>query len=855
MLCQQCHTRQAVAHVVMVAGGKKIDKWLCNECAVDYLPKSVLEGIVSPEMVKDYFEHLLNGGAVIDEKNQPDGRLPMTKHMSEIMAAAAGKACDLGADHIGTEHLLWAVLQNKDTQGFAMLSEMCDVKSLQRKLDGWLDLGSNKGSVPSLSKRAVMALSKGAYTASEHGIRLMNSAFLIAGIMLAGDGVAYNVLTDAGVNYDKVHAYLDAHTHVDSDVPRKVRSMVEDLLYADSDEDGTRVDNPEQLLAQYGRNLNEVVKAGKSDPVIGRDKEVERLIQILCRRTKNNPVIIGEAGVGKTAIAEGLAQRIVKGEVPEFLKNKIIYSLEMGMLLAGAKYRGEFEERLAAVIGCVKEHGNYILFIDEIHTIIGAGSVEGSLDAANMLKPALARGELQVIGATTTSEYHKRIEKDAALERRFQPVLVNVPSIQDAEEMLVGLRARYEKFHDLEISAEALHAAVELSDKYITDRNLPDKAIDVVDEACARARMAGNKNVSVDDIANVVSVWTGVPVGRLKEGESERLLKLEKRLHERVIGQDAAVSALAKAMRRARAGFKDSKRPVGSFLFLGPTGVGKTELAKTLAEELFGDERAMIRFDMSEYMEKHTTARLLGAPPGYVGYDEGGQLTDAVRRKPYSVILLDEIEKAHPDVFNVLLQIMEDGRLTDGQGRTVDFRNTVVIMTSNAGAQKLNNANPLGFTPDVKTELDAKKNMVLAEIKHIFRPEFLNRVDEILIFDPLTEKELNKITDLLLADLNKRLAHNGLTIELEKKAREILLKEGSDTKYGARPLRRALRKLVEDPVSDLCLEGKFNTGDKIVASAKKGELVFKKIAAPEIRVEIKKNKSRQSTGAKKNAKK
>ncbi len=628
-----------------------------------------------------------------------------------------------------------------------------------------------------------------------------------------------------------------------------------------------------EVLSGYGRNLNSDAANGRIDPVIGREQEVERIIQILCRRTKNNPVIIGEAGVGKTAVAEALAQRIVKGDVPEFLQQKIVFSLELGMLVAGAKYRGEFEDRMKELLQLLRDDKRIILFIDELHTIIGAGSAEGSIDAANIVKPALARGELQIIGATTVDEYRKHIEKDAALERRFQPVMVNVPSAADSEKMLLGLRTHYEDFHNLRITPEAVKAAVTLSDRYITDRNLPDKAIDLMDEACARLRIklykrseparrlqeeleytqlekeeavdkqdyeqaahlrdkesdlqkrlaaalaeiSKDEAVSGEDVAEVVASWTGIPLAKLTESESQRLLLLEERLERRVIGQHEAVAAVSKAVRRARAGFKDANRPVGSFLFLGPTGVGKTELAKALAEELFGDERSMLRFDMSEYMEKHTTARLLGAPPGYVGYDEGGQLTDAVRRKPYCVILLDEIEKAHPDVFNLLLQIMEDGRLTDGQGRTVDFRNAVIIMTSNAGAQRLNMSKPLGFAASAESELQGRREQVLNEIKHVFRPEFLNRVDETLVFNPLGSAQLDKIADNMLAELNKRMAANGLSVELTLGARKLLLREGSDSKYGARPLRRALRKLVEDPVSDLFLAGKFHKGDKLIA--------------------------------------
>lgn len=851
-------------HMVMVSSaGKKIDKWLCEDCAREYMPPELGQGM--PNDPRGLVEHLVHRisqevmSSGEDFDTPAKGNPTMTQLMANIMSAAAGKACDMKAEHIGTEHLLWAVLQSKDSQGFALLAAMGVLDKLAKQLEEWLSVGSNRSIAPALSERAAKALSEGAASAKKHGFNLMNSAFLVEGILLAGDGTAYSILNKLGIDYKRVHEYLDmlaqveAEKHREVSIERPVRkglhNFLDELLFANSDEDGTQIENPEQILAQYGRNLNEAVKEGLSDPVIGREKEVERLMQILCRRTKNNPVLIGEAGVGKTAVAEGLAQRIVKGDVPEFLKDKVVFSLEMGMLLAGAKYRGEFEERLAEVIDTLEAKGNIILFIDEIHTIIGAGSVEGSLDAANMLKPALARGRLQIIGATTTKEYRKYFEKDAALERRFQPVLVEIPDVAKAKDMLLGSRSRYEKFHNLEITSDAITAAVELSDRYIMDRNLPDKAIDVIDEACARVRMEGKDKKTVDgqDVAEVVSSWTGIPVGKISEDETKRLLNLESRLHERIIGQDKAVSALARAIRRSRSGLKDAKRPVGSFLFLGPTGVGKTELAKTLAEELFGDERAMLRFDMSEFMEKHTASRLVGAPPGYVGYEEGGQLTEQVRKHPYSVVLLDEIEKASPDIFNVLLQIMEDGRLTDGQGRTVDFRNVVLIMTSNAGAQKLMNNNPLGFTPTKEMELQSKKDLVLDEIKHLFRPEFLNRLDEILVFDPLGDKELKKIVKLLLADLNKRMAETGFSVELKPKAMEKLLAEGRNEKYGARPLRRALRKLIEDPLSDLILAGKFHKGDRIVANEKKGQFVFNRVPVTEISIEVKPEFVRKTT--------
>ena len=741
-----------------------------------------------------------------------------------------------------------------------------NVDEIVQELENWMEKSGKKGNtVPQYSQRAQKVLEEAANLSKQLQHDYVGSEQILWGLLAAGDGMAHRVLTKFGIKGSLVSDMIRGLDERRKAVPgRRIQQPPLE-----------KKDDVLKVLAGYGRNLNEEAQHGRIDPVIGREVEVERLIQILCRRTKNNPVIIGEAGVGKTAVAESLATKIVHGEVPEFLQKKIIFSLELGMLVAGAKYRGEFEERMKQILELLRTDDRIILFIDELHTIIGAGSAEGSIDAANIIKPALARGELQIIGATTIDEYRKHIEKDAALERRFQPVMVNAPTVSSSLKMLQGLAKRYEKFHKLEIQPEALQAAVDLSDRYITDRNLPDKAIDLLDEACARVRVklykqssparklqeelefvqlekddaveqqdyeqaaklrdkenelqkqlaaaladvAKSMPVTAEDVAEVVASWTGIPLAKLTESESAKLLELDARLTKRVIGQNEAVQAVSKAIRRARAGFKDKNRPVGSFLFLGPTGVGKTELAKALAQELFGDERAMLRFDMSEYMEKHTTARLIGAPPGYVGYDEGGQLTDAVRRKPYCVVLLDEIEKAHPDVFNLLLQIMEDGRLTDGQGRTVDFRNAVIIMTSNAGAQRLAMTKPLGFAASVTSELAGRKEQVLGEIKHLFRPEFLNRVDELLVFNPLGAEQLKSIAANLVAELNKRMAANGLSIELMPSAQALLLKEGSDSKYGARPLRRALRKLVEDPVSDLFLAGKFQKGDKLLAEA------------------------------------
>ena len=646
-----------------------------------------------------------------------------------------------------------------------------------------------------------------------------------------------------------------------------------------------------QLIKKYGRNLNDMAKEDRMDPVIGRDKEIQRVIQILARRTKNNPILLGEPGVGKTAIAEGLAQRIVEGSVPYMLQDKKVVSLSLASLVAGAKYRGEFEERLKGLLDEVRQDGTIILFIDEMHTLVGAGAAEGALDAANILKPALSRGEIQIIGATTLDEYKKHLEKDAALSRRFQTILVEEPSIEDAKKILMGLRGKYEAFHCAHIEDAAIEAAVRLSHRYITDRFLPDKAIDLMDEAASKVRMKqvaqpeklqeirarleklgvekeaaisaqdyeraahirddeqkvkdeleeakrrfekrGKSRITVtaDDIADVVAQWTGVPVRQIAAKESDRLLHMEKILTRRVVGQQEAVEAVSKAIRRARAGLKDPKRPIGSFLFLGPTGVGKTELAKALSEALFGTEDAIIRFDMSEYMEKYAVSRMVGAPPGYVGYEEGGQLTDAVRRKPYSIILLDEIEKAHPDVFNVLLQVLDDGRLTDGKGRTVDFRNTVIIMTSNAGATLLKKSAPaLGFavgSGDEKQEAeDAAKKRVLGEVRHIFKPEFLNRIDELIVFHPLGREELSKIIDILLRDVRTRLAEKEIRLEVSPAAKNVLVEKGTDFKYGARPLKRAIQKLIEDEIAEHLLARDFKRGDTIQVRKNGAKLDF-----------------------------
>lgn len=801
-----------------------------------------------------------------------------TDGAQRALAIAQEKAKEFGHDYVGTEHLLLGLLEEKNSVAAKALHKLgLQDKEAEKAVLDAVGRGSNHGDTLYMTPRTKRVLELAVDSANRMQHSYVGSEHILLGILSDGGGVAVAVLQAFGIRAE--------------DIVKEIQAMVGREGGSSSESAGANSDLGE--IADYAVDLNEAAKQGKIDPVIGRDNEINRVIQILSRRTKNNPVLIGEPGVGKTAIAEGLAQRIVSQNVPEILRNKRIISLSLSSMVAGAKYRGEFEERLKKVIDEVQSHDDMIVFIDELHTLIGAGASEGAMDAANILKPALARGSFQVIGATTLDEYKKHIEKDAALERRFQPVQVGEPSEEDALEILKGLRDRYEAFHKAKITDEALKAAVELSSRYISDRFLPDKAIDVMDEAASKVRMrvftaspdvkkleaeladvrkekeaaitaqnfeeaaklrdrekaltedieakqeARSKEdeeklvVTEEDIAEVVSDWSGVPVARIAEEESQRLLRLEDELHERVVGQNEAVVAVAKAVRRARAGLKDPKRPIGSFLFLGPTGVGKTELARSLAASLFGDENAMIRLDMSEYMEKHTVSRLVGAPPGYVGYDEGGQLTDAVRRKPYSVILFDEVEKAHADFFNILLQVLDDGRLTDNQGRTVDFRNTVIIMTSNLGAKflKTDDAAVMGFLAgknkdgqEAKDNFEEAKKSTMEAVKRHFRPEFLNRIDEMIVFHPLTSDDLSKIVTILLRSVTKRLHERGLELEISDDAMKLLVKEGSDFAFGARPLKRAIQRLIEDPISDLILKGEAKEGSTIKAEAKDGEI-------------------------------
>ncbi|MCR5757500.1 MAG: ATP-dependent Clp protease ATP-binding subunit [Selenomonas sp.] len=815
-----------------------------------------------------------------------DYRNHFTNRAIKAIEAAQYAARDLSQDYIGTEHILLGLLHEREglaAKAMSALGMSFDqaVAQVKRIVSQEAEYPSDNPYYTPRAKRVM----EGAFEEAQNlGHNYIGTEHILLSLLEETEGAALEVLELMGVDPDALQ---------DEIMDRMGDQSEEHECPMAGGSRGRRSREGTPLLKKFGRNLNKMAKDAQMDPVIGRETEIQRVIQILSRRTKNNPVLLGEPGVGKTAIAEGLAQRIVEGTVPYMLQDKQVVSLSMASLVAGAKYRGEFEERMKGVIEEIQRAGNVILFIDEMHTLVGAGAGEGSLDAANILKPALSRGEIQIIGATTLDEYKKYLEKDAALSRRFQPIMVDEPTEEDAEKILFGLRSKYEEFHRATIEDEAIKAAVRLSHRYITDRFLPDKAIDLMDEAASKVRMRqvepttklqelrdglqqldiekeaavtaqnyeraarirdkeeeikgqlsstrqawekkGKNHITVtaEDIAAVTAQWTGIPVSQIAASESAKLLKLEKILGQRVIGQADAVKAVAKAIRRARSGLKDPKRPIGSFLFLGPTGVGKTELARTLADALFGSEEAIIRFDMSEYMEKHTVARMVGAPPGYVGYQEGGQLTDAVRRKPYSIILLDEIEKAHPDVFNILLQVLDDGRLTDGQGRTVDFRNSVIIMTSNAGANLLKkNTGAMGFAVNGKDEQDAAEKAaekrMLDAVKHTFKPEFLNRVDEQLIFHPLGRPELAKIVDILLQDVKNRLQEKDIQLEISYSARNKLVDEGTDFKFGARPLKRAIQKHVEDEIAEMLLAGKFKAGDTIAIRKNGNELEFTK---------------------------
>ena len=794
-----------------------------------------------------------------------------TDKARKVLVLAQDEARALHQPYVGTEHILLGLIQEKDglaAQALERLGVAYDAVVKGSREVASIDEGADVSGHLSFTPRVKRVLENSLREAMQMGQSYISTEHLLLGIVRENEGTALDVLSRLGVKGDDIRTALND-------------LVGQSPVYAGRNPFEAAGTVPDSALKEFGTDLTQKARDGKLDPVIGRAGEIERVMQILSRRQKNNPLLIGEPGVGKTAVAEGLAQLIVSNQVPDILRGKRLLTLDVSALVAGSKYRGEFEDRLKKCIKEVKEAGDIILFIDEMHTLIGAGSAEGSIDAAAILKPPLSRGEIQVIGATTIDEYRKHLEKDSALERRFQPITVGEPNEEQALRIMEGLRDRYEAHHQVHFTDEALQAAVTLSDRYIQDRFLPDKAIDVMDEAGARMRIrnmtlpdelremddklrqirsdkdkasaeqdferaaklrdqesavkderaAAEKKwaedsqksvhqVTAQDIADVVSMTTGVPVSNLTEAETEKLLRMEGVLHERVIGQEEAVTALSKAIRRSRAGLKDPKRPAGSFIFLGPSGVGKTELSKALAEFLFSSEDALISFDMSEYMEKHSVSRLVGSPPGYVGFDEGGQLTKAVRQRPYSVVLFDEIEKAHPDVFNILLQILEEGRLTDAQGRTVDFRNTVIIMTSNVGAREISAPTTLGFSPEGKAGLSDKeiKSRVMGEVKKLFRPEFLNRIDEIIVFKSLTQEQIVEIAKLMVADLRERLIAQNMTINLTDDAYKLSAKEGTDAAYGARPLRRAIQRLLEDPLSEELLEGKWTSGSVIQAN-------------------------------------
>jgi len=904
MKCQKCKIRLANVHITKIINNRKVTRHLCNQCAAQegLLPGGAgLEELGFPGFLEfpDIFASLF--------KRRPSERFYdyFSDTAQKVLQLSSEEAKRLGHDHVRTEHLLLALIKEEglalkvlQTLGVDPVNLFSDVESL---------IGRGEGSPEKivLSPRAKRVLELAYNAARELGFNYVGPEHILLGIIREGESIAAQALHKRKVTFDRVAKEIilaaekalgaqggPPEEEFPEEPPPEEMGPPDSMFGFPGLGLGAPPRKTKPALSSFGRDLTAMAREDQLDPVIDRQKEIDRVMRILSRRTKNNPALLGDPGVGKTAIVEGLAERIVKGEVPDALKDKQIISLDLGGMVAGTKYRGEFEARVKKILDeILAKKRKIILFIDELHTLVGAGGAEGAIDAGNMLKPALARGELQVIGATTLDEYRKNIEKDSALERRFQPVLVNEPSVELTIDILKGIRDKYEEHHNVKIPDAALIAAASLSHRYISDRFLPDKAIDVMDEAAAKVRLRllspvkniqalrralektnhekeaalasqkyeeaaklrdkiveaekklkqleethkaeveqGEATVTEDDIAEIVSDWTGIPVVKLTAAETEKLTRMEDELHNRIIGQDDAVHAISQAIRRGRAGLKPPQRPVGSFVFAGPTGVGKTEVARRLAEFMFGTQDALIRMDMSEFMEKHTVSRLIGAPPGYVGYEEGGKLTESVRRKPYSVILFDEIEKAHPDVFNVLLQIMEDGRLTDSKGHVVDFKNTVIIMTSNIGQKLIADQGPIGFMAreDREATYDKMKETVLDAMKREFRPEFLNRIDEIIVFHQLTDTELKQIAALMLADVQKQVREQNMDLEVTEAAREIIVKEGFEPKFGARPLRRAVQRLIENPLSNQMIEGKFKPGDRVQADARDGKLFFEK---------------------------
>jgi len=807
-----------------------------------------------------------------------------TKKAQEALEIANDIAIELGHNYVGTEHLLYGLI--KEDSGVAskvLQNQNITAEDVVEKIEELIGFGETKaeGTI-GLTPRTKRVIETAFVESKKLNSDFIGTEHLIIGIMREGDSIAVRILLDLNVSPQKLY----------NEIIKIINEYNSGENTSKTSENFESSYNQTPTLNQFGSDLTKVAKIGKLDPVIGRTKEIERIIQILSRRTKNNPCLIGEPGVGKTAVVEGLAQEIISGNIPEVLKNKRVVTLDITGMVAGAKYRGDFEERIKKALKEVKKAGDVILFIDEIHTIVGAGAAEGAIDAANILKPLLARSEIQIIGATTLNEYRKYIEKDSALERRFQPITVNEPNEEDTIKILKGLRDKYEAHHNVKITDEAIVAATKLSIRYINDRFLPDKAIDLIDESSSKVKLKNytepdsikkteekieniikekeeaiqvqdfekaaklrdkekkekeklnkqksewkeknNKTINTitqEDIAEVIANWTGIPANKINEDETSRLKNLEQSLHGRVIGQEEAVSAVARAIKRSRVGLKDPNRPIGSFLFLGPTGVGKTELSKALAESIFGDENAIIRVDMSEYMESHSTSKLIGSPPGYVGFDEGGGLTERIRRKPYSVILFDEIEKAHPDVLNILLQILDDGRLTDSHGRSVNFKNTVIIMTSNIGARLITDKKTLGFKNQINEqtnkEYENTKKEVMGELKRELRPEFINRIDEIIVFHKLNDEEIEKIADLMISQVIKRLEEQDIELIVEESAKEVIIKKGTDSVYGARPLKRAIQTSLEDKIAEAILDGVIKQGKEAVATGKEGEIIVK----------------------------